>query len=156
MGGYRIPALLGRWGQAISNEEEYLQKDYLLGKEDHLPLNGETSRLSTDHLTTDPDTQLGAFGPGADPMRSRAAYPPPRSAVNPYLLLWAFLRPGLGILYVRRSASEVGLGTVDAARDPGLGTLAGGSAKSKKLEYFSQKNAVSECFRDPSRKSQKC
>ena len=24
------------------------------------------------------DTQLGAFGPGADPMRSRAAYPPPR------------------------------------------------------------------------------
>ena len=28
------------------------------------------------------DTQLGAFGPGADPTRSRAAYPPPRLAVN--------------------------------------------------------------------------
>ena len=27
---------------------------------------------------TIPDTQLGAFGPGADPKRSRAAYPPPR------------------------------------------------------------------------------
>ena len=24
------------------------------------------------------DTQLGAFGPGADPTRSRTAYPPPR------------------------------------------------------------------------------
>ena len=27
-------------------------------------------------------TRMGAFGPGADPMRSGAAYPPPRLAVN--------------------------------------------------------------------------
>ena len=54
-------------GQTTSNEEGNLQRDY---------------KTSTDHLTTDADTQLGAFGPGADPMRSRAAYPPPRLAVN--------------------------------------------------------------------------
>ena len=35
-------------------------------------------QTSTDHLPTHADTQLGAFGPGADPTRSRAAYPPPR------------------------------------------------------------------------------
>ena len=43
-----------------------------------------TERLQTsvDHLPLNPDTQLGAFGPGADPTRSRAAIPPPRLAVN--------------------------------------------------------------------------
>ena len=35
-------------------------------------------QTSTDHLTTHLDTQLGAFGPGADPQRSKAANPPPR------------------------------------------------------------------------------
>ena len=47
-------------------------------------------RLTTEKLPTErpydlsrlqslnPDTQLGAFGPGADPTRSGAAYPPPR------------------------------------------------------------------------------
>ena len=39
-----------------------------------------TERLQTsvDHLPLNPDTQLGAFGPGADPKRRRAASPPPR------------------------------------------------------------------------------
>ena len=43
-----------------------------------------TERLQTsvDHLPLNPDTQLGVFGPGADPPRSRAANPPPRLAVN--------------------------------------------------------------------------
>ena len=46
-------------------------------------------RLPTDSLQTStatlpqkPDTQLGAFGPGADPTRSRAAISSPRLAVN--------------------------------------------------------------------------
>ena len=33
----------------------------------------ENYLTSTDPLTTDVDTQLGAFGPGADPKRSKAA-----------------------------------------------------------------------------------
>ena len=39
-----------------------------------------TERLQTsvDHLPLNPDTQLGAFGPGADPTRSGAAIRPPR------------------------------------------------------------------------------
>ena len=43
-----------------------------------------TERLQTsvDHLPLDPDTQLGAFGTGADPKRSRAAIPPPRLPLN--------------------------------------------------------------------------
>ena len=39
-----------------------------------------------------PDTQLGAFGPGADPKRSRAANPPSRSGV--YHLIFGGLRIG--------------------------------------------------------------
>ena len=31
------------------------------------------------------DTQLGAFGPGADPTRSRAAYPAPCLAVSLFI-----------------------------------------------------------------------
>ena len=51
----------------------------------------ETYRETTYRDTTEniqresskhPDTQLGAFGQGADPTRSRAAYPPPRLAVK--------------------------------------------------------------------------
>ena len=46
----------------------------------------ENLQTSTDPLTTDPDTQLGRFGPGADPTRSKAAYPPPRWVFG-YLLI---------------------------------------------------------------------
>ena len=35
-----------------------------------------------DRVPLNPDTHLGAFGPGADPTRSRTAYPPPHLAVN--------------------------------------------------------------------------
>ena len=38
----------------------------------------ENLRDSADLVTANPDTQLGAFGPGADPKRRRAASPPPR------------------------------------------------------------------------------
>ena len=38
----------------------------------------ENLRDSADQVTADADTQLGAFGPGADPKRRRAASPPPR------------------------------------------------------------------------------
>ena len=51
-------------------------------KDEELYCRKTTLQTSTDHLPTHPDTQLGAFGPGADPTRSRAAYPPPRLAVN--------------------------------------------------------------------------
>ena len=42
----------------------------------------ENLQTSTDPLTTDPDTQLGRFGPGADSKRSKAAYPSPRCVHN--------------------------------------------------------------------------
>ena len=42
----------------------------------------ENLQTSTDPLTTDADTQLGRFGPGADPKRSKAAYPPPRCVLD--------------------------------------------------------------------------
>ena len=64
-------------GVNMSNEnkhflEENLQRDYIQCY----------YREHTKRVTTNADTQLGAFGPGADPTRSRAAYPPPRLAVN--------------------------------------------------------------------------
>ena len=42
----------------------------------------ENLRDSADQVTANSDTQLGAFGPGADPKRSRAAIPPPRLPSN--------------------------------------------------------------------------
>jgi hypothetical protein len=42
----------------------------------------ENLQTSTDPLTTDADTQLGRFGPGADSKRSKAAYPPPRCVLD--------------------------------------------------------------------------
>ena len=45
-------------------------------------LHAENLQTSTDHLPLDPDTQLGSFGPGADPKRSKAAYPPPRCVLD--------------------------------------------------------------------------
>ena len=49
--------------------------------EERLPaerLPTEKQQTSTNRFPNDADTQLGAFGPGADPKRSRAAIPPPR------------------------------------------------------------------------------
>ena len=79
-----------------------------------------TERLHTDYLqtspdplTTDADTQLGAFGPGADPTRSRAAYPPPRLDVNLFLfLLLASWKPGLGVLETRLGVLDAGFGVL--------------------------------------------
>ena len=42
----------------------------------------ENLQTSTDPLTTHADTQLGAFGPGADSKRSKAAYPLPRCVLD--------------------------------------------------------------------------
>ena len=47
-----------------------------------ISLKKGTLQNSTDHLPLDPDTQLGSFGPGADPKRSKAAYPPPRCVLD--------------------------------------------------------------------------
>ena len=60
-----------------------------------------TEDLCRDRVPQNADTQLGAFGPGADPTRSRAAYPPPRLGVNLFIfccwrlgsLDWASWRP---------------------------------------------------------------
>ena len=41
-----------------------------------------TEDLCRDRVPLNADTQLGAFGPGADPKRRRAAIPPPRLAKN--------------------------------------------------------------------------
>ena len=57
-------------------------------------LHAENLQTSTDHLPLDPDTQLGSFGPGADPTRSKAAYPPPR------------LRPGVENIDFWRSVNR--------------------------------------------------
>ena len=58
---------------------------------------------------------MGAFGPGADPTRSRAAYPPPRLAVNLFdFLLLVFLKPELGVLEARLGVLEAGLGVLEA------------------------------------------
>ena len=60
------------------------------------------------------DTQLGAFGPGADPTRSRAAYPPPRLGVNLLsFLLFASWKLGLGVLETRLGVLEAGLGILE-------------------------------------------
>ena len=42
------------------------------------------------------DTQLGAFGPGADSTRSRAAYPPPGLAVNLFVFAVGVLEAWTG------------------------------------------------------------
>ena len=53
---------------------QHLMKKVTFGKTTYR----ETTDLCRDRVPLNADTQLGAFGPGADPQRSRAAYPPPR------------------------------------------------------------------------------
>ena len=66
----------------FKDEGNLLKKDYISARlSSEETLHTDTYRYiqtSTDHLPTHPDTQLGAFGPGADPQRSRAASPQPR------------------------------------------------------------------------------
>ena len=50
-------------------------------------------------------------------------------------------------MYVRRSASEVGLGTVDAARDLGPGTL--GAPKAKNLNILAKRMPFQSVFVTP-------
>ena len=58
---------------------QHLMKKVTFGKTTY---RETTEDLCRDRVPLNADTQLGAFGPGADPTRSRAAYPPPRLAVN--------------------------------------------------------------------------
>ena len=60
---------------------QFLMKKVTFGKTTY---RETTEDLCRDRVPLNADTQLGAFGPGADPTRSRAAYPPPRLAVNPF------------------------------------------------------------------------
>ena len=50
-------------------------------------------------------------------------------------------------MYVRRSASEVGLGTVDAVRDLGPGTL--GAPKAKNLNILAKRMPFQSVFVTP-------
>ena len=50
-------------------------------------------------------------------------------------------------MYVRRSASEVGLGTVDAARDLGPGTL--GAPKAKNFNILARRMPFQSVFVTP-------
>ena len=50
---------------------------FLMKKENFGRETTERLRVSADQVTANSDTQLGAFGPGADPKRRRAANPPP-------------------------------------------------------------------------------
>ena len=50
---------------------QFLMKKVTFGKTTY---RETTEDLCRDPLPLDPDTQLGAFGPGADPKRSKAAY----------------------------------------------------------------------------------
>ena len=92
-----------------------------------------TEELCRDRVPLNPDTQLGAFGPGADPTRSRAAYPPPRLAV--ILFIYCCWRPGsrLGVLEARLGVLEAGLGVLEA----GLGVLDAGPWASWKPDWAS-------------------
>ena len=50
--------------------------------ENTISLKKRTYRPQQDPLTTDADTQLGRFGPGADSKRSKASYPLPRCVLD--------------------------------------------------------------------------
>ena len=70
--GHGGTQLVRRTPPTFKEEENLLQKNNI--------------QNSTADLTTNADSRLGAFGLGAYPMRSRAAYPPPRWVLN-YLLI---------------------------------------------------------------------
>ena len=53
-------------------------------------------------VPTDADTQLGAFGPGADPTRSKAVYPPPH-----WLAGYVLIDSGQKILFLGGTGNKI-------------------------------------------------
>ena len=62
---------------------QHLMKKVTFGKKTY---RETTEDLCRDRVPLHADTQLGAFGPSADPTRSRAAILPPRVAVNFFII----------------------------------------------------------------------
>ena len=84
----RLGGILGRLGRVLGRFKR--QKRSAVARGRALLWPGEHTIIFEErnltelyrHPTLEADTQLGAFGPGADPKRSKAAYPPPRCVLD--------------------------------------------------------------------------